>query len=429
MNVNRIKKMVKNSTFPPFKIALKIWAGFHHILDKLSFTTSTPIYYFVRLFPLQNKVVASTFMGRKYGDNTKFIVEELLKIEPKIEIKWVKNFNYKYQLPSNIKPISRFSFWRVAYEYATAKVWLDTHRFPSNAKKRKGQLVIETWHGGLGIKKIDGDVSKFRQLKRISKEVETTSILADIFISQSSHLSKVYRSAFDYKGKIWKIGYPKNDMLFFDNEPYQKKIKQYFNFNQDDKICVYAPTFRDDFWSKGINKDVYAINFMNLKQALNKRFSGEWKILARWHPLMLRYVTETKMSLGSSVIDATCYPEMQDLIMAADAFVSDYSSCIFDAAIREIPCFTFATDFEEYKLDRGVYYEMEDLPFPYARNNEELEQNILAFDEKEYKNAWSAFKLKTGLFETGHAAKDIAFLINEFMKGNKNPLEEIKGEP
>ena len=72
---------------------------------------------------------------------------------------------------------------------------------------------------------------------------------------------------------------------------------------------------------------------------------------------------------------------------------------------------------------------MEDLPFPYAKNNEELEQNILACDEKEYKNAWSAFKLKTGLFETGHAAKDIAFLINEFMKGNKNPLEEIKGEP
>lgn len=429
MNIGSLKKKVKSSSFPPFKIVLKLWVLIHHIFDKISFATSTPIYYLARLFPLQNKVVASTFMGRKYGDNTKFIVEELLKINPEIEIKWVKNFNYKYELPSNIIPVSRFSFWRVAYEYATAKVWLDTHRFPSNAKKRKGQLVIETWHGGLGIKKIDGDVPKFRQLKRVLKEVITTSSLADVFISQSTHLTKVYRSAFGYKGKVWKVGYPKNDMLFLDKESYQKEIKQYLNLNQEVKICVYAPTFRDDFWSKGIKKEVYAIDFPNLIQTLKKRFSGEWKILARWHPLMLRYVKEMKMSLGNSVVDVTDYPEMQNLIMAADAFISDYSSCIFDAAIREIPCFTFATDFEEYKADRGVYYEMEDLPFPYAKNNDDLMQNILAFNEEEYKNAWSAFKTKTGLHETGHAAKDIAILINEFIQGNKRPLEDIQGEP
>ncbi len=103
--------------------------------------------------------------------------------------------------------------------------------------------------------------------------------------------------------------------------------------------------------------------------------------------------------------------------MATDVMISDYSSVIFDAAMRRIPCFTYATDFEQYKKEeRGVYYEMEELPFPYATNNDELEQNILSFDEKEYLRRWDAFCVRMGLNETGHAAADIAGKIMEFIQ-------------
>jgi CDP-glycerol glycerophosphotransferase len=119
---------------------------------------------------------------------------------------------------------------------------------------------------------------------------------------------------------------------------------------------------------------------------------------------------------------------MQELILGCDAFISDYSSCIFDAAIREIPCFTYANDFQEYKGDRGVYYEMEELPFAYAKNNDELINNIQRFDYDDYIKKWNEFKIRTGLYETGHASKDIAYVIGEFVKGNKNPFEEIKSE-
>lgn len=99
--------------------------------------------------------------------------------------------------------------------------------------------------------------------------------------------------------------------------------------------------------------------------------------------------------------------------------MSDYSSIIFDAALLDIPCFTFATDFDEYKADRGVYYEMDELPFPYARNNEELMQNIENYDHAAYLERWQAFKERMGLYEPGNASEVIANKIIEFVQTGK----------
>ena len=424
MNLDRIR----NSNSPLIKAVLGFRKSVHHFIDRACFTTSTPVYYFCRLLPLQDKIVGSTFWGRKYGDNTKFVLEELHRTSPATEIVWIRNFKYKYDIPDYMKAVSHFAHWRKAYEYATAKVWIDTHRFPGNARKRKGQLVIETWHGGLGIKKIDGDVPKFRAMKRVMDEVRKTSQLADLFISNSGHLTKIYRTAFDYTGKVWKVGYPKNDSLFEDRAPFRKKIRDTYGIPQDTKILLYAPTFRDSFNETGFDRSAFDIDFDKLQDALQGRFGGSWKILVRWHPVMANKMGDIAKVYGNAIIDATRYPDMQELIMATDAMLSDYSSGIFDAAMLNMPCFVFATDFEEYKKDRGVYYELEDLPFPCARNNDELIGCVKNFDEAQGRARWEQFTVKTGLHETGHAAKDIAGLIAEFIKGNRAPLDAIQDD-
>ena len=116
-------------------------------------------------------------------------------------------------------------------------------------------------------------------------------------------------------------------------------------------------------------------------------------------------------------MDVTDYNNMQELLCAADIVISYYSSCIFDAALREIPCFTYAKDFEKYKGTQGTYFEMENLPFPYARSNEELISNIQHYNHEDYLKRWYEFKIKTGLVETGHAAKVIAAKIKDIFDG------------
>lgn len=369
----------------------------------------------LRLLPLQNKVVGTTFKGKKYGDNTQFIFEAIHEMSPKVKLVWLVDPNEEYCLPDYVKRVSYHRGFGLVFHVSTAKVVIDTHRFQTWIEKRPGQCFIETWHGGLGIKKIDGDVDKFQTSPLVMGEVAHTNELADVFISQSDHLSQIYRSAFGYMGPIWKCGYPKNDCLIVGDAKKAKDIRQYLSLPDGIHTCLYAPSFRDYFYHE-MHVDVYNVDFGRLKDSLEKRFGGEWKILVRWHPLFAKQIAEA-MSIEEGMIDTTQYPDMQALLLAVDAVVSDYSSCLFDAALRNIPCFTYATDFEQYKADRGVYYEMEELPFPYARNNDELARNIEAFDQEDYRSKWEAFKVRTGLHETGHAANDIAEKIVGFLNG------------
>lgn len=386
-----------------------------------------PIYCCFKLLPKRNKLVASAYQGKKYGDNLQYIIEELHEMDPDVEIVWLVDEQFHYVLPSYVRGASYTNRLRRAYELATAKVWISTHRIDLAVRKTKNQLFIETWHGGLGLKKVANDVPKGHGAGEA--EIKNTSRLADVFISNSDHLTSIYRGGFGYRGKIWKCGYPKNDLLINGKPGCKEKVCAEYGIDPDSKLLVYAPTFRDSFYQKGFVKETYDIALGELKKNLETSWGGKWTIILRWHPVMVNEMKKYGSFYGADVVDATEYPDMQELILAADAFISDYSSCIFDAALRDIPCFTFATDFEEYKGDRGVYYEMEELPFPYAKNNRELMENVRTFDCDAYQQKWNAFKVRTGLHETGHAAKDIAYVINEFIKGNRKPLEEIKNEP
>ena len=373
------------------------------------------MFRFLRLLPLQRKVVGTTFKGKKYGDNPQFIFEAIHEKAPEVRLIWLADPSEDFSLPDYVKRVPYRRGFGMVFHIATAKVIVDTHRFSLWVEKRPRQCFIETWHGGLGIKKIDGDVDKFLTSSLVMGEVAHTNNLADVFISQSDHLSRMYRSAFSYKGPIWKCGYPKNDCLITGDPSKVYGVRHYLSLPDGVHTCLYAPSFRDYFYHE-MHVEVYSVDFGRLKDNLEKRFGGEWKILVRWHPLFAKQIAEA-MSIEEDVIDTTQYPDMQALLLAVDAVVSDYSSCLFDAALRNIPCFTYATDFEQYKADRGVYYEMEELPFPYARNNDELMHNIEVFDQKDYLDKWEAFKERTGLHETGHAAKDIAEKIIGFLNG------------
>lgn len=381
-------------------------------------------FYLFRLFPLRNKVVASSFKGQKYGDNPQYILEKLHEIDKKIDIVWLKELGHNYSVPSWM----RIASWNLRlssiYEIATAKVVIDTHRFQKEVRKRSGQLFIETWHGGLGIKKLDTDSPIYSNSKYIMDEISATNKLADVFISQSDHLSKIYRNTFGYNGPIWKCGYPKNDIFFSENKDTHDKVRQEYGL-KDEHILLYAPSFRDSFYKvKEIDTTVYDADFDLLASSLQERFGGRWKVMVRWHPLFAEEIRK-KMGIPSSVIDATSYPDMQELIISADALLSDYSSCLFDAALREIPCFIYATDYESYKESRGVYYELDELPFPYATNNEGLSEIIHGFDDIQYKKKLNDFFLQTGVVETGHASEDIARKINEYINGGKIDWDTI----
>ena len=110
--------------------------------------------YLFRVLPVKNnKIFCSNFGGRGYGDNPKYICEHLLSSSDKYDIVWEVNDLDEY-MPEGIRKVKYLSF-RAIYEATTSRVWIDNVRKNIWFRKRKNQLYIQTWHGGIGFKKAE----------------------------------------------------------------------------------------------------------------------------------------------------------------------------------------------------------------------------------------------------------------------------------
>lgn len=363
---------------------------------------------FFQLFPIENKVIFSNFSGKRYGDNTRYISERLHEIKPDCEIIWLQERGYFFEVPDYVK-IVRNRTIASYYHMSTAKAWVDTHLKQNWMIKRRGTYFINTWHGGLGFKKIEGDVAN-PNCKREIKKCYHTSKMVDLFVSNSTWLSDIYRRAFKYDGEILECGFPRNDIFFGDTLPYVKKIRNYYMLDESTTIVLYAPTFRDV-----ITKEAYGIDLRRVTKAVEKLYERPCKILVRLHPLMMKHSKEF-FEYSEDILDVTGYPNVQELIIASDIMITDYSSTIFDFILMKKPGFIFATDLETYRGERGFYHDMDYYPFPVAYDNDGLEQNILEFNDTIYQIQLKEFVQKVGLRENGSAINVIVDKLIEHLK-------------
>ena len=104
---------------------------------------------------------------------------------------------------------------------------------------------------------------------------------------------------------------------------------------------------------------------------------------------------------------------MQELLSAADVFISDYSSCLWDFSLTMRPCFIFAPDFDIYSVRPGFESDYHQWPFPIAKSNKELNDNIFEFDNDIYSLKCQKYHNEYGSFEDGHASERIAQYVND----------------
>lgn len=366
-------------------------------------------FLFARIHPIDNKkIVICAMQGTRYGDNPFYISEILRNSGNDYEIVWLLNPNVKEELPKGIRRADYSNIFESTKELATAKVWIDSNTKLSGFLKRKGQLYVQTWHGSYGLKKIGMDLGK--NLPLIDRRnFLYNSKNEDIMVSNSRRTSEIYRDAFGYKGNIIEKGSPRNDMLLSNAEDYSEKVRSYFGLSEDKKLVLYAPTFRNDY-----RTDSMKLDFERLISDLEKKFSGEWVVLVRLHYKNLEDAKEF-IEYSDRIINATDYGVMQELLAVVDVLITDYSSCMFDFATTEKPCFIYASDLEKYDKERGNYYSMEELPFPLATNNDELENVIGNYDKVSYINSLHELFDKVGLNETGKASEAVADYIIAWM--------------
>lgn len=77
---------------------------------------------------------------------------------------------------------------------------------------------------------------------------------------------------------------------------------------------------------------------------------------------------------------------MQELLIAADVGITDYSSWAYDYMLTRRPLFLYTPDLRDYDQERGFYYSIDTTPFPRSENNSELLESIKSFDAGQYEH-------------------------------------------
>lgn len=197
---------------------------------------------------------------------------------------------------------------------------------------------------------------------------------------------------------------PRNDFLVRQElQEAVEAVRRYYHLDAETKIVLYAPTYRYSSMEVVLDAD-------SLLQLLEQ--NGEkWAFLYRAH----RYQdADMKIrAVGKRVLPASEYPDMQQLLAAADMMITDYSSNIWDYSFLYRPCFLYAPDLDEYLQKTGFYVDIHQWPFPIARSQDELWHLIENYDARENQKKIEEHHRMMGATESGHACEEIRKRIAE----------------
>lgn len=364
---NHIKWLLKSSDFIYFiynysvSFLLKIWGVFIKIDEKL--------------------VLMNSYGGAKYDDSTKAIYEYMMSNSKYANYKIVWAFD---ELPTNapkeIKWVrnNSISFFKVALK---AKYWITNSSMERGLKfKKKKTIYINTWHGS-ALKKMIKDTGKTTKKLRVSD--------SDIFYCQSEYDKETFSRAFGYPKSTMKVvGLPRNDELAHYSQQQSIQIKNNLKIPSNKKVILYAPTFRD--YATDIRGNYLAppINIEKWRKAL----SDKYVILFRAHYEVSKVAN---IKYDDFIINATNYENLNELLIASDILISDYSSIMIDYSILERPIFAYCYDLEEYNEKRGLYFDLnKTLPNGVQKTEEEIIKEILKMNMKEQKVKTKKFKSK-----------------------------------
>ena len=363
------------------------------------------------IFPVRrNKVLFMSYVGRQYSCSPKYLFQHLAQLDGShLDLVWVyegpQPADEDFKVAKKIRPNS----FRYIFEAMTCAVFVTNIAVTSYIPFRKKQVTINTWHGGGAYKKAGLDItnSKIAQAKVEMIRRQTTR-----FLSSSKTFSAVMHTAYRIENdQLLEFGLPRNDLLLSaERREYMRQIvRSFYGIPTATRLVLYAPTFRE--YSFDADNEVIAVS--ELLDCLRQKNDTDWAFSFRTHH---HWLGETPVTKTQS-IDVTAYPDMQELLCAADILITDYSSCMWDFSLTGKPCFIYAPDADQYRQERDFYMPMSQWPFPVALNNGELIRNIMAFDPADYARRVKQHHDDLGSCESGQATQIVGELILSACRG------------
>ncbi|GAA2921588.1 MULTISPECIES: CDP-glycerol glycerophosphotransferase family protein [Streptomyces] len=346
--------------------------------------------------------VFAAYWNRGVACNPAAIAAELSELAPQIHPVWVVTQENEALLPpgtDHVVPGSR-RYWEVL---ATAKYLVNNVNFPNAVVKRPDAIHVQTHHG-TPLKRMGLDQMAYPaaaqglDFKALLERIDKW----DYSVSANSHTTRMWERAYPSHYVSLDHGYPRNDVYYTATADDIRAVRDRLGIDPGRRAVLYAPTHRDyeAGWTPRLDL-----------AALADRLGEDTVLLVRGHYFYGGAASPlTNLRRTGRIIDVSSYDPVEDLCLAADALVTDYSSIMFDYANLDRPIVIHADDWETYRTTRGVYFDlMAQAPGPVARTQQELTEILTteAWCDEGAAKTRATFRRRFCEYDDGRAAERV----------------------
>ncbi|WP_326594801.1 bifunctional glycosyltransferase family 2 protein/CDP-glycerol:glycerophosphate glycerophosphotransferase [Streptomyces brevispora] len=348
----------------------------------------------------ENLAVFSAYWGRGYSCNPAAIEAELGRLAPDVRRVWAVRSEHRDRVPKGVDTVVVGSreYWSVM---ARAKYLTNNVNFGDTVIKREGQIHLQTHHGTplktMGLDQAQFPASTSMDMEKLLSRCDRW----DYSLSANRFSTTVWERVYPCRYTSLETGYPRNDVLLNSTAADVSRARHELGLADGSTAFLYAPTHREYQKSFTPRLDL---------PRLAEELGPDVTLLVRGHYFYKPTGRLADLQASGRIIDVSAHGNVEQLYLAADALVTDYSSAMFDYANLDRPIVIYADDWDTYRAVRGTYFDlMAEPPGAVATSQEELTSVLGSQDWRSQRSAGlrKAFRERYCDFDDGRAAERV----------------------
>ncbi|MFD0307627.1 CDP-glycerol glycerophosphotransferase family protein [Streptomyces sp. NPDC127119] len=354
----------------------------------------------------RNLAVYSAFSHRGVLGDPAAIHRKARELAPHIRSVWVVGKDHVAALPPGIEHVLPGSR---AYRRVTARAGylINNVNWANDLVKREGAVHIHT-HQGTPVKSMGADLLKYPGARR-GFSVPKMLLRADRWdysLVANAHSELVWDRAYPCGFTSLRSGSPRNDCLVRPEEGHRESVRQRLGVPDGSTLLLYAPTNRDH------RQGGYA-PACDLERLI-AGLPGDHVLAVRLHPSLAQHHERglglRDLAARGLLLDVTDEPRVEELLLASDALITDYSSLMFDYAHLDRPIVLHTYDLDTYLAARGTYFDVTERPPGHVTRDEDELARLFAsgaWQDEESTRLRTAFRSRFGGYDDGRAAERV----------------------
>ncbi|WP_186777370.1 bifunctional glycosyltransferase/CDP-glycerol:glycerophosphate glycerophosphotransferase [Streptomyces salinarius] len=347
-----------------------------------------------------NLVLFSAYWSRSVSCNPAAIDAELARLAPHMRRVWAVRADSSSRVPQGVDfvRVGSRQYWAAV---ARAKYLVNNVNFADSVVKREGQIHVQTHHG-TPLKTMGLDQQKYPA----STNMNFNKLLErcdrwDYSISSNRHSSVIWERVYPCSYTTLETGYPRNDVLVNAGSEEVRAARAALGLADSTKAFLYMPTHRE--YQPGFTPSLDLGRFA-------REIGPDTVLLVRGHYFYSDSPHVDELRRTGRVVDVSGHARVEELYLAADALITDYSSAMFDYAVLDRPIISYVPDWDVYSAVRGTYFNLlQEPPGAVATTQAELLKLLSsgAYDSPETTKLRDAFRRRFCEFDDGHAAERV----------------------